>query len=70
MGQNYPLEAPKMYFKTKIFHPNIHWETGEIWYKLFYELKLFEYSVDVIKDEWTPSWTLESLCRALLNLMS
>jgi len=30
LDENYPLTAPKMNFVTKIFHPNIHFETGEI----------------------------------------
>jgi peroxin-4 len=45
-----------MYFKTKIFHPNIHFMTGEV-------------CLDIIKTDWSPTWTLESLCRALLYLM-
>ncbi|EGR32359.1 protein kinase domain protein [Ichthyophthirius multifiliis] len=57
LNQNYPIQAPQMIFKTRIFHPNIHWETGEI-------------CLDIIKDQWTPSWTLESLCRAIQQLMS
>jgi hypothetical protein len=28
--KNYPLRPPKIYFITKIFHPNIHFKTGEI----------------------------------------
>ena len=27
---NYPFVAPKVLFKTKIFHPNVKQETGEI----------------------------------------
>lgn len=34
LTDNYPIQPPKMFFKTRIFHPNIHWETGEIWYKI------------------------------------
>lgn len=25
LTQEYPIVAPKMYFKTRIFHPNVHW---------------------------------------------
>jgi hypothetical protein len=28
--KNYPLRPPKIHFITKIFHPNIHFKTGEI----------------------------------------
>lgn len=52
----YPLEPPKIAFVTKIFHPNIHYKTGEI-------------CLDVLKSEWSPVWTLESTCRAIQSLM-
>ena len=42
---------------TKIFHPNIHFDTGEICFEL-------------LKDKWSPAWSLESVCRAILNLIS
>eukprot|EP01017_Pseudomicrothorax_dubius_P038835 TRINITY_DN587_c0_g1_i1.p1 TRINITY_DN587_c0_g1~~TRINITY_DN587_c0_g1_i1.p1 ORF type:complete len:160 (-),score=26.21 TRINITY_DN587_c0_g1_i1:212-691(-) len=56
IDQNYPMSAPKIYFRTKIFHPNIHWDNGEV-------------CLDILKDQWTPSWTIETLSRALLHLM-
>ena len=28
--QNYPISPPKVKFLTKIFHPNIHFDSGEI----------------------------------------
>lgn len=28
ISNDYPISAPKIYFKTKIFHPNIHFVTG------------------------------------------
>ena len=55
--QNYPISPPKVKFMTKIFHPNIHFDSGEI-------------CLDVLKAQyWTPAWTLESLCRAVVNLL-
>jgi len=55
---DYPMSPPQVKFVTKIFHPNVHWDTGEI-------------CLDILKpDTWTPAWTLESVCRAIINLMS
>lgn len=55
--QNYPIGPPKMSFITRIFHPNVNYDTGEI-------------CLDVLKTQWTPLWTLESACRAILDLMT
>ena len=57
LPQNYPMSAPKIIFITKIFHPNVNYGTGEI-------------CLDILKDQWTPVWTLESACLAILDLMS
>lgn len=46
-----------MNFVTKIFHPNIHFETGEI-------------CIEFLKDQWSPMWTLEAICRAISVLLS
>ncbi|WFD33745.1 E2 ubiquitin-conjugating enzyme [Malassezia cuniculi] len=27
--ENYPVHPPTIHFGTRIFHPNIHWRTGE-----------------------------------------
>ena len=54
---DYPISPPKCRFITKIFHPNIHFDTGEICFEL-------------LKDKWTPACSLESVCRSLLTLMS
>lgn len=54
--QDYPLQAPSVHFITSIFHPNIHWVTGEL-------------CVDILKEEWSPAWSLNSVCRAVLALL-
>ncbi|KAH8741046.1 hypothetical protein FG386_001598 [Cryptosporidium ryanae] len=53
----YPLIPPTPIFETPIFHPNINFNTGEI-------------CIDVIKNNWSPAWTLNSLCRAILSILS
>lgn len=55
--QQYPLVAPAVRFKTKIFHPNVHFKTGEI-------------CLDILKTAWSPAWTLQSVCQAIIALMS
>ncbi len=55
--EDYPISPPKCYFITKIFHPNIDFSNGEICFEL-------------LKDKWTPQWSLESVCVALFNLLS
>ena len=55
--EDYPISAPKCKFITKVFHPNIHFDTGEICFEL-------------LKDKWSPRWSLESVCRAILDLLT
>lgn len=52
----YPMEPPTIHFVTPLFHPNVHWETGEI-------------CLDVLKNNWTPAWTLPFVCRAIIVLL-
>ena len=30
IGANYPQNPPKIKFATRVYHPNVHFETGEI----------------------------------------
>ena len=55
--EQYPLVPPKMTFITKIFHPNVHFDTGEI-------------CLDILKKEWSPAWTIQSACRAIVALLA
>jgi len=54
---NYPLEPPKVKFLTKVFHPNVHFKTGEI-------------CLDLLKSAWSAVYSLESVCRAILSLLA
>ena len=56
--ETYPLAPPKVLFVTPVFHPNVLFKTGEI-------------CLDILKpDAWTPAWTLQSVCRAVVALLS
>ncbi|GMH34467.1 hypothetical protein BSKO_02301 [Bryopsis sp. KO-2023] len=55
--EQYPLLPPTARYKTKIFHPNVHFKTGEI-------------CLDILKTTWSPAWTLHAVCQAILALMS
>lgn len=52
----YPIKPPTMRFRTRIFHPNVHWKSGEI-------------CLDVLKTQWSPAWTLHSACTAVVALL-
>lgn len=52
-----PWRAHICRFVTKVFHPNVHFKTGEI-------------CLDVLKDTWTPIYTLESTCRTIISLLA
>ena len=40
----------------QIFHPNVHFRTGDI-------------CLDILKKEWSPAWGLQAACRAVLALV-
>lgn len=56
MPFTYPSKPPAIRFKTKVWHPNISWKTGEV-------------CLDVLSSQWSPAWQLASACTAILALL-
>lgn len=56
LHDQYPVSPPKVRFLTKIFHPNINWETGEV-------------CIDILKSEWSPVWSLIKLGKAISHIL-
>lgn len=57
VGTDYPLAPPTISFVTKVFHPNVHFKSGDV-------------CLDILKKEWSPAWGLQAACRAVLALLS
>ncbi|KAG1151073.1 hypothetical protein G6F37_005896 [Rhizopus arrhizus] len=54
---NYPTNPPNIKFVTPVFHPNIHFKTGEI-------------CLDILKTDWSPDWTLKYVLLAISQLLA
>ena len=55
-SDNYPFKAPKVHFKTKIFHPNIKQDTGEI-------------CAQAIENNWVPTLNARFIIESLVTLL-
>ena len=51
-SDNYPFKCPNMKFVTKIYHPNVKTETGEI-------------CAEAIKNSWVPTLNANYIIRML-----
>ncbi|KAI1336820.1 ubiquitin-conjugating enzyme/RWD-like protein [Xylariaceae sp. FL0016] len=54
---SYPLAPPKMTFRTPVVHANVALDTGEI-------------CLDLLKDAWTPAYSVLECVRAVRMLLA
>ncbi len=71
--EQYPLTPPSIRYKTKIFHPNIHFKVHDCAFtqpKITLAMQTGDICLDILKTAWSPAWTLLSVCQAIMALMS
>jgi ubiquitin-protein ligase len=55
--ERYPHQAPTIGFTNTVYHPNIDMNEGTI-------------CLDILKDKWTPVYTLRTILTSIISLLS
>ena len=58
ISADYPLSPPKVWFKTKIWHPDVDFDNGRIGISILQ------------RTEWSPAWTLQHILLAIWSLLN
>ncbi|KAJ3281461.1 hypothetical protein HK104_011456 [Borealophlyctis nickersoniae] len=67
LPKTYPIHPPSIKFVTKICHPNVHLK---VQFLILVGLATGEICLDLLKSAWSPAWTLQSACTAIILLLT
>lgn len=56
-NKEYPFKPPTARFITKLYHPNISFESGDV-------------CIDILKDKWRPILTAKNIIISIISMLS